>query len=62
MDTTERLIHPYPEAMALLGGIGRSTLLELIDQKKLTRVNVGRRAFITAESLREYVDSLSGAA
>ena len=45
-----------------LGGIGRTTLYELVKQGHLTKVNIGRRGFITAESLAAYVDQLTGAA
>ncbi len=59
---TDRLLVPYPETMAQLGGIGRTTLYELIDHGELVRVNIGRRGFITAKSLAAYVDRLSEAA
>jgi len=63
MDTTAaRLLVPYDEARKQLGGIGRTTMYELIEQKKLIRVSIGRRGFITAESLAAYVDRLTEAA
>ncbi|MDP7735139.1 helix-turn-helix transcriptional regulator [Mycobacterium paragordonae] len=52
---------PIPEARSALGEIGRSTLYELIDQGELVRVKLGRRAFVTAESLAAYVDRLTAA-
>lgn len=57
--TQPRRLMPLPEAWAALGGIGRSTGYELIDAGKLTRVNLGRRAFITAESLDRLVAELT---
>lgn len=57
--TTDRMLIPYDEAMQALGGIGRTTLFELINGGQLERVNIGRRGFITTTSLTAYVDSLS---
>jgi hypothetical protein len=57
--TTERLLVPYDDARHQLGGIGRTKFYELIEQKKLIRVSIGRRGFITAESLESYVSSLT---
>jgi hypothetical protein len=59
---TDRLLIPYDDARIALGGIGRTTLYELIDSGQIVRVNIGRRGFITAKSLAVYVDSLSEAA
>jgi hypothetical protein len=56
----KRLLLPYDEARAALGGIGRTTLWELITSGQLVKVNIGRRGFITAESIAAYVNSLSG--
>lgn len=56
----ERILVPYEEVRQLLGGIGRSTLYNLIDTDKLTRVSIGRRGFITRDSLDGYVVSLTG--
>jgi len=56
---TGRLLMPYAEVTRALGGIGRTTLFELINGGQLERVNIGRRGFITARSLAAYVDSLS---
>jgi hypothetical protein len=56
----KRLLLPYHEARAALGGIGRTTLWQLIASGQLVKVNIGRRGFITAESIAAYVNSLSG--
>lgn len=55
MNTTTRLLVPYDESRHRLGDIGRTKFYELIEQKELTRVSIGRRGFITAESLEAYV-------
>jgi hypothetical protein len=60
--TPERLLVPYDEVMRQLGGIGRTTLFELLNQGELIRVNIGRRGFVTAKSLAAYVDRLTEAA
>ncbi|MBN3458804.1 DNA-binding protein [Mycobacterium sp. DSM 3803] len=49
---------PIREARAHLGGIGATKLYDLIGKGELTKVNIGRRGFITARSLDEYVDRL----
>lgn len=59
---TDRLLLPYSEAMAALGGISRTTLWELVNRGELVRVNIGARSFITAKSIAEYVDRLTAAA
>ena len=55
---TRRLVS-IPDARAELGGIGHTTIYDLINRRELVKVNIGRRSFITAESLTAYVDSLS---
>ena len=55
----QRHLYPDPEAMERLGGSGRTTLWRLIKDGHLARVNIGRRAFVTAESLDAYVASLT---
>lgn len=55
----QRLLVPYDEVRQLLGDIGRTKFYELIDDGHIERVSIGRRGFITAESLHRYVESLS---
>jgi hypothetical protein len=62
MDTEQDLLIPIPRSCARLGGVSRTTLYELVNQGHLVKVNIGRRGFITAKSLAEYVDRLSAAA
>lgn len=53
----ERRLHPVPEALEYLGGITKFSLYELINTGKIQRVKIGRRTFITRESLDAYIDS-----
>ena len=65
MATTEgqqQLLVSIPDACTRLGGIGRTSVYDLINQSLLVKVNIGRRGFITAKSLEAYVDRLSDAA
>jgi len=43
----------------VLGNVSRTTVYDLVDKRELVKVNIGRRSFITAESLAAYVDRLS---
>lgn len=58
METRVKRLVAIPEARHLLGGIGRTTIYELVKQGEIVKVNLGRRAFITSESLDAYVDRL----
>lgn len=58
----ERLLVPYSEAMAMLGGISRTKTWELVRDGELVCVKIGARAFITAKSVADYVDRLTAAA
>lgn len=59
---SDRLLLPYTEAMAALGGISRTTLWDLVNDGQVVRVKIGARGFITAKSIAEYVDRLTAAA
>jgi predicted DNA-binding transcriptional regulator AlpA len=60
MSGTTKLLVPIPEARQdWLGGIGNTTIYDLINKGELKKVNIGRRSFITSESLAAYVDRLS---
>lgn len=52
-------IVPIADAQSALGGISRSMLYKLIDENALTRVNIGRRSFITSDSINNYINSLT---
>jgi hypothetical protein len=61
-DALYKRLVSIPEARERwLGGLGHSATYELIKQGRLVKVNIGRRSFITTESLAKYVDSLSEA-
>jgi hypothetical protein len=52
-------LYSVPRACAELGDISRTMLWELARDKKIEKVSIGRRAFITAKSIVAYIDSLS---
>jgi hypothetical protein len=60
--TQQRLLVPIADTCADLGGVSRTTVYDLVNRGLLVKVNIGRRGFITAESLVAYVDRLSEAA
>ena len=62
MDSTGKRLVSIPEAREVLGGIGHTTLYDLIKRRELVKVNIGRRGFVTSESLAAYVDRLSASA
>jgi len=57
-----RPLVPMPDAMEVLGGIGRTKLYELVNDGELTKVNIGSRSFVTADSLDAYLERLVGTA
>jgi excisionase family DNA binding protein len=52
-----RLLVPIPEGIHALG-VGRSTFYRLIRSGELQQVRIGRRSFVTEQSLRNYVDRI----
>ena len=56
------LLTPIPGVQSQLGDVSRTTIYKLVDSGELVRVNIGRRSFITTESLTAYVERLSSAA
>jgi hypothetical protein len=60
-DEVRRLV-PIPQTCKVLGDVGRTTVYTLVDRGDLVKVNIGRRSFITAESLTAYVDRITEAA
>ncbi|WP_066912031.1 hypothetical protein [Mycobacterium interjectum] len=61
-ETDDRLLIPRPDVKRILGGIGDTTYCQLINDRELERVNIGRRSFVVAESLYAYVERLRSAA
>lgn len=60
--TTPRLLVPITDTCTELGGVSRTTVYDLVNNGHLVKVNIGRRGFITGESLARYVESLSAPA
>jgi predicted DNA-binding transcriptional regulator AlpA len=60
-DRAKRLVS-IPESREILGGIGHTTMYELIKRGEVTKVSIGRRRFITSESLAAYMDRITEAA
>ena len=52
-------MHPLPEAQDVLGGMGRSTIYELIKAGEIAVVKVGRRTYIAHAELERYVRALT---
>ena len=61
-ELANRLVSIQEAREKWLGGVGRTTVYELIKRGELTQVHVGRRSFLTAKSLAAYVDRLTEAA
>jgi len=61
-ELVNRLVSIQEAREQYLGGLGRTTVYELIKRGELVQVHVGRRSFITAKSLEAYVNRLSEAA
>jgi energy-converting hydrogenase Eha subunit C len=62
MDAGSRRIVSMSEARELLGGIGHTMLYDPINAGQIVKVNVGRRGFVTTESIDAYVDRITAAA
>ncbi len=58
----QQLLAPIPDAQIMLGEISRSHLYELIERGEIKKVNIGRRSFVTIESIEAYVARLAGSA
>ena len=54
---TTTLLHSIQASTQILG-IGRSSLYGLIAEGKIHTVKIGRRALITDQEIRRYVDTL----
>jgi excisionase family DNA binding protein len=48
-------LYTIPEAMKLLGGISRNTIYALLREGKLASVPIGRRRFIPARAIEDFV-------
>ncbi len=54
-----RHLVPIEDAQNELGGISRTTLYRLIDEGYLVRARIGRRAFITGDSIAAYINRIT---
>jgi excisionase family DNA binding protein len=52
------LLPVYPDAGKALGGLGRTKVYELISSGELRTVKIGRRRFVPATAVEEYVARL----
>lgn len=52
------LLPVYPDAGKALGGLGRTKVYELITSGELRTVKIGRRRFVPASAVEEYVARL----
>ncbi|MEV0851472.1 helix-turn-helix transcriptional regulator [Nocardia fluminea] len=62
MSQAIRRLIPISTAAAYLGGISKVTVYALINRGELKKVNVGRRSFVTAQSINDYIDRLEAQA
>jgi excisionase family DNA binding protein len=53
----ERKLYTIDETRELLGGISRTTIYLLIGRRKLASVEIGRRRFISAEAISDFIDA-----
>jgi excisionase family DNA binding protein len=51
----ERLLYSLDQASEALGGLGRTSIFELIKEGELKVVRIGRRTFISQQALAEFV-------
>lgn len=59
MDSTlSRLLLDYEEAGDALN-VGRTTIYKLVAAGEITRVKIGKRSLVTADSVRAYVNRLA---
>ncbi len=53
----DRKLYTIDETRQLLGGISRTTIYLLIGRRKLASVEIGRRRFISAEAISDFIDA-----
>lgn len=57
-----RLLYPMPEAAELLGGITERKLRMMIVNREIGCTRIGRRVFVSAGQLADYVSQMEKAA
>lgn len=60
-NVTARLIPIREVSEEKLPGIGLTTIYKLVNEGELQKINIGRRSFITADSIEAYIGRLSEA-
>jgi excisionase family DNA binding protein len=55
----DRKLYTIDETRELLGGISRTTIYLLIGRGRLASVEIGRRRFISAEAISDFIASAS---
>ena len=50
-----RALYSIPETQHLVGGISRPSLYGMMERGEIDRVVIGRRVFITAESIDRFI-------
>jgi predicted DNA-binding transcriptional regulator AlpA len=61
VDDISQLWLSIPKTQATLGGLSRSAIYELIARGDLVRVKIGRRSFITEQSIADYTQRVEAA-
>ena len=51
----DSLLWTYERTVRELGGLSERHIYRLVDQGELTRVRIGKRSFIVASSVHDYV-------
>ncbi|GAB2820544.1 hypothetical protein GCM10022221_18090 [Actinocorallia aurea] len=51
-----KLLPWYPDAASALGGLGRTKTYQLIKSGQLKSVTIGRRRFVDARDIEEFID------
>jgi predicted DNA-binding transcriptional regulator AlpA len=54
----EQVIVPVDDVPDKLGGISRSQVFKLMKEGHLQRIKIGRRSFVTTESIDGYIHEL----
>jgi len=49
-------LHSIPQALAQLGGIGRTSLYSLIQRGEIGTVHIGNRVFVPSDELASFID------
>ena len=49
-------LHPIPQALAQLGGIGRTSLYGMIQRGEIGTVKIGNRLFVPSDEIAAFID------